>query len=714
MKEKKDSNNEETPLAAWFLGPKAEHSNIWSEIINYIFNDYIHWRRNYFPEDKVAVSRDKRREHEKWFDKLNSEIDILVNQLKAHYPFHSPRYIAHMLSEQSLPSVVGYFAGMLYNPNNVTDEAAPITVKLELETGKMISEMLGYDIETSWSHLTSGGTLANLETIWVSRISTFVPLIIKDYCIKNKYDFRIKTPNGANKKIIEIEDINLLHIKPNESIFMSRKLAQYLIQDLNKKETIIEDINKHFLESPFNGKKFGYDFVNKKLDIKYVIFVSEAAHYCFNKICNIIGIGEDSVKLIPVDSKFRMDMAKLKSALWNLQPNEIPLAVVGIVGTTEEGAIDPIHEIKNLRSEFELKKNRSFWFHIDAAWGGYLRSMLKTPELSLNYDSKGYDEIFEKYTSISNIEEIIKFYDSEIKIDWKNPVLFNSILAMKESDSITIDPHKLGYIPYPAGVICFKNGLVTELITQKAQYISDEKGGMKNIDEPLNITAVGPYIIEGSKPGAAAAATYLAHKTIPLNNEGHGKIIRTSLLNTQKLFIYLSQHKKYFQKIEEEIYNSFNWDDACFSFTPLYQPDSNLICYIVQPYSWSNKKMIKKDCSLKYLNNLNESIYKKLSISNSGEKYKMPYSQEYFISRTRLTYEQYKYNSIKDLLKSLGISRESYKKHGLFVLRSTVMNPWHYTTSQKGEDYILNFTKHLHKVSKEVILDQNPTSKNIY
>lgn len=82
-----------------------------------------------------------------------------------------------MLSEQTLPSVLGYFAAMLYHPNNVTDEAAPVTVKLELEVGQMVAEMLGYNPRTAWTHLCSGGTVANLETLWVARAAQFVPFV---------------------------------------------------------------------------------------------------------------------------------------------------------------------------------------------------------------------------------------------------------------------------------------------------------------------------------------------------------------------------------------------------------------------------------------------------------------------------------------------------------------------------------------------------------
>ena len=53
---------------------------------------------------------------------------------------------------------------MLYNPNTVTSEVAPVTVRLEIEAGRLISRMIGYD-DGSWAHLCSGGTTANIEAL---------------------------------------------------------------------------------------------------------------------------------------------------------------------------------------------------------------------------------------------------------------------------------------------------------------------------------------------------------------------------------------------------------------------------------------------------------------------------------------------------------------------------------------------------------------------
>ena len=54
------------PLSAWFLGPRAENAGVWTELLDHIFQDYVHWRRNYFPADPWIVGRYRRRspEHE--------------------------------------------------------------------------------------------------------------------------------------------------------------------------------------------------------------------------------------------------------------------------------------------------------------------------------------------------------------------------------------------------------------------------------------------------------------------------------------------------------------------------------------------------------------------------------------------------------------------------------------------------------------------------
>src|ERR1044072_1733449 len=68
-----------------------------------------------------------------------------------------------------------------------------------------------------------------------------------------------------------------------------------------------------------------------------------------------------------------------------------------------------------------------------------------------------------------------------------------------------------------------------DMVTFKAPYI--EHGDA----EPT----VGIYGLEGSKPGAAVAAVYLAHKVIRPTKRGYGKIHRKSLLNCKRIYARL-------------------------------------------------------------------------------------------------------------------------------------------------------------------------------
>ncbi|NTU78673.1 MAG: hypothetical protein HGA45_04595 [Chloroflexales bacterium] len=706
-------------MASWFLGPKAEHSDLWFELIAYIFEDYTHWRMNYFPNDPIVISRERRRRHDRWQDSLKTDLDSILNNLKAHFPFYSPRYIAHMLSEQTLPSVLGYFAGMLYNPNNVTDEAAPVTVRLELEVGRMVASMLGYRPQKAWAHICSGGTVATLEALWVARMVQFVPFIVRGYCAEHRLDFVIKTADGRRAPIGELSDRELIGLRPNESIFMIRKLARFEVEQIGREQTaVIGAINAFVQASEYNVKLRGCDAVIKQTGMRPLIFVSAAAHYSIKKAANILGYGEDSVRLVPVTSHFRVNTELLRSMLEHVREHEYIAAVIGIVGTTEEGAVDAIHTIAGLRDQLARARNQSFWFHIDAAWGGYIRSLFCGHSLEATA-GRDLDATYALLAQRINARETISWdfvrgrpgagagHNRGEEIAWDNPDVYKALIAMSDADSITIDPHKLGYVPYPAGIIAFKNGLVTELMTQRARYISDASEGIKSIDDMVEIKAVGPYILEGSKSGASATSCWLAHKTIPLTVHGHGKIMRTTLLNAKKLYWHLQHHRKNFAAFEEACGFSqsprsrFSYP---FTFQPLFNPDTNIVCFVAVPMAWREARLAPTDMPLRWINELNRRIHDDLDIPQLSRGTQMPYVKEYFVSNTTFEKGQYTSQSIEPVLRSIGVSSHEYNAHGLVVLRSTVMNPLHYTAQAEGIDYLAGFVRHLHKVTRYLIV----------
>jgi glutamate/tyrosine decarboxylase-like PLP-dependent enzyme len=711
-------------MTSWFLGPKGENAAVWRETLDHIFTDYVNWRRNYFPSDPIAVPRSLRRLQAEWLDDFDDQLDIALSHLKAHFPFYSPRYIAHMLSETSLPAVAGYFAGMLYNPNNVTDEAAPVTVGWEIEVGSLVSEMLGYDPDRAWGHLTSGGTLANTEALWVARQVQFAPLAMQEFCVRNEIDdFTVRFPGRSRQiPLVDVEAADLLNMDPEAAVGMPRGVARHLAEtrQIDGAEAIAA-VNTGLGDSTWNPARVGVGPIVERLGKQPMILVSEAAHYSIAKAANLLGYGEDAVVTVPVDRRFRLDIEQLDRRLDAIPDDRYLAAVVAVIGTTEEGAVDPINEIAALRQSRQMEHHRSFWIHADAAWGGYFATLLRGLDLAApgteaaNYlDAMEVEETVEINTAAPRLSRGdpqrllgVNAGHKTLHLGWGED-LIEMFLWLKEADSITVDPHKMGYVPYPAGVVCYRDRTVTEHITQRAQYISDHAGGITDFATAPAPDAVGPYIIEGSKPGAAALAVWLTHTTIPLDRGGHGKLIKTSILNAKKLHRYLANHHEFFWDLVEP---GSEKPTEGFSFVPLCDPDTNIVCFVVVPRRVAGARLEPSPCSLAQLNRLNRAVYEVLSVPASGRGEVYPYGQEFFASRTTLEARQYGWDVIRQWLELLEIgevSEEQYREHGVFVLRSTVMNPFYYpaeapASTRLSRDYLMDFVNHLHRVAATVI-----------
>ncbi len=98
-----------------------------------------------------------------------------------------------------------------------------------------------------------------------------------------------------------------------------------------------------------------------------------------------------------------------------------------------------------------------------------------------------------------------------------------------EADSITVDPHKGGYIPYPAGALCYRNAAMRDAVSLQAPVVFHSQA------EPT----VGIYGVEGSKPGSAAAAVWLAHRVIRPDRSGYGRILGQCMWTSKRLFCRL-------------------------------------------------------------------------------------------------------------------------------------------------------------------------------
>ncbi|MFL5762221.1 MAG: pyridoxal phosphate-dependent decarboxylase family protein [Thermomicrobiales bacterium] len=93
----------------------------------------------------------------------------LAERLQDNYPFFHPSYAGQMLKPPHPIAAAAYAMAQRINPNNHALDGGPATAALEREVVRDLAAMLGYDPETSLGHLTSSGTIANLEALWVSR-----------------------------------------------------------------------------------------------------------------------------------------------------------------------------------------------------------------------------------------------------------------------------------------------------------------------------------------------------------------------------------------------------------------------------------------------------------------------------------------------------------------------------------------------------------------
>jgi glutamate/tyrosine decarboxylase-like PLP-dependent enzyme len=100
-------------------------------------------------------------------ERFASVFGAFTQRLRNNYPFFHPSYAGQMLKPPHPAAVVGYLTAMLINPNNHALDGGPATGEMEKEVVAQIAGMFGLD--THLGHLTTSGTIANLEALYVAR-----------------------------------------------------------------------------------------------------------------------------------------------------------------------------------------------------------------------------------------------------------------------------------------------------------------------------------------------------------------------------------------------------------------------------------------------------------------------------------------------------------------------------------------------------------------
>jgi aromatic-L-amino-acid/L-tryptophan decarboxylase len=158
---------------------------------------------------------------------------------------------------------------------------------------------------------------------------------------------------------------------------------------------------------------------------RWAVYTSEERHVSVDKAVDAIGLGRTALRALPTDAEFRVRLDALEAAIEEDRKRGVrPMCIVGIFGTTNTGAVDPIRELR------AIADRESMWLHADAAYGG---GMLLSNEQPLR--------------------------DRGLEL----------------ADSVTIDPHKWFYAPLDAGALLVKDEMrLTASFGMKPSYLTDE------------------------------------------------------------------------------------------------------------------------------------------------------------------------------------------------------------------------------------------------
>ncbi len=138
------------------------------------------------------------------------------------------------------------------------------------------------------------------------------------------------------------------------------------------------------------------------------VYASQETHHSVAKAAALLGIGRDNVRLVGVDKCFKIRLDDLVAKITeDLAAGHLPFCVVANAGTVMTGAFDSLAEVADVARRFNL------WMHVDASYGGF----------------------------------------AALAVSARN--LFG---AMREADSVALDPHKWLYLPVDCGCVLYRDG----------------------------------------------------------------------------------------------------------------------------------------------------------------------------------------------------------------------------------------------------------------
>jgi len=180
------------------------------------------------------------------------------------------------------------------------------------------------------------------------------------------------------------------------------------------------------------GARAGYDVRARGVaagGVGLVAYTSAEAHVSVRKALELLGLGGDAARAVPVDAGFRMDVGALRARVAADRAAGLrPFCVIGTAGTVNTGAIDDLVAIADLCAAEGL------WFHVDGAFGA-LAAL--------------------------------------------SPTRAGLVAGIERADSLAFDFHKWLHAPYAAGCLLVRDGeLHRQTFSTHQSYLATQECGL--------------------------------------------------------------------------------------------------------------------------------------------------------------------------------------------------------------------------------------------
>lgn len=162
---------------------------------------------------------------------------------------------------------------------------------------------------------------------------------------------------------------------------------------------------------------------------RLVGYAARTAHGCVSRAFDLAGFGSDALRFVPVDDLYRMDVSALRAQIAADRAQGFqPFIIVGTAGSVDCGAVDPLDELA------AVARAESCWFHVDGAFGAFARL---SPEHAIMLD------------------------------------------GIEQADSLALDFHKWGQVPYDAGCVLVRDpALHAQAFAQSLSYLTRADRGL--------------------------------------------------------------------------------------------------------------------------------------------------------------------------------------------------------------------------------------------